>query len=86
MELSFVLEDALASELEHAAKNCQLSPKAFAAECVESVLASRRLPAVPAGRNGARVLQSAERVQEPLEMPLHCKLIAEDMTYADNLI
>jgi hypothetical protein len=79
MELSFVLEDALASELEHAAKNCQLSPKAFASECVESVLASRRLPAVPAGRNGARVLQNARRVDEPEGMPVHVPLPLETL-------
>ena len=57
MELNFslILPDALFKELEDAARECRCSPKIFAAQSVESVLASRRLPRVTPGEHGARI-------------------------------
>lgn len=45
----------LHGELIKAAKDAGCHPELFAAECVESILSSRRLPGVKAGRYGARV-------------------------------
>ena len=45
MELTFSLKlpDALYRQLITACEECRCSPKQFAAECLESVLASRRM-------------------------------------------
>lgn len=60
MELTFTLSQALFSELEEACKESRCSPRQFAGECVEAILASRRLPKVPpaayGGRHGPRIV------------------------------
>jgi predicted RNA-binding protein associated with RNAse of E/G family len=55
MELTLV--DAMMRELMEAARDCQLTPRQFAIESLESVLASRRLPKVyvPALTQGPRM-------------------------------
>jgi hypothetical protein len=45
----------LHAELIAAARDARIHPELFAAECVESILASRKLPSVKAGRCGPRV-------------------------------
>lgn len=56
MQLSFslTLPDALYRELMESCRTCSCSPKEFAAQSLEAVLASRRLPKIRAGRCGAR--------------------------------
>lgn len=75
MELSFslTLPDALYQELIDGCQECRCSPKEFAAQSVESVLASRRLPRVEAGRCGPRfgVTVGVERDTEPESYPVH---------------
>lgn len=58
MEMIFRVDipEALARELQQAASETQLTPESFAAQAVETVLASRRLPHVAVGRCGPRVL------------------------------
>jgi len=55
LDLSLDLPDPLYQELLEAAFECRVSPKIFAAECVESVIATRRLPAVKESPHGARI-------------------------------
>ena len=57
MELELTLADEMLAELHDAARECQCSPRQFAIDCVESVLASRRLPKVyvPELTQGARM-------------------------------
>ena len=57
MELELTLADEMLAELHDAARECQCSPRQFAIDCVESVLASRRLPHVyvPKLSQGARM-------------------------------
>jgi hypothetical protein len=55
LNLSLNLPDVMFQELVEAARECQCSPKIFAAQSVESVLASRRLPRVTPGSIGPRV-------------------------------
>ncbi|MGD0214195.1 MAG: hypothetical protein ABSB87_13265 [Terriglobales bacterium] len=46
LNLTLALPDALHNELEEAARDCQLTAKDFVAECVQAILAERRLPHV----------------------------------------
>lgn len=57
MELNFslTLPEEMYRELIEGCRECRCSPKQFAAESLESVLASRRLPSVTVGRHGARI-------------------------------
>ncbi len=66
MELTFSLNlpDALAQELEDAARQSHCTPKIFAAESLESVLASRRLPRVPPAALGPRIGAAVEEHAE----------------------
>ena len=56
--LDIELPDALGVELESAAKRCGIAPPMWAAQTIESELASQRLPHVGAGRCGPRVYES----------------------------
>jgi hypothetical protein len=53
VELTFTLSQTLFSELVDACKESQCSPRQFAGECVEAILAERRLPRVEIGSHGA---------------------------------
>jgi hypothetical protein len=53
--LNLDLPAALHGELLEAAKEARCNPEVFAGECLESVLASRRLPGVRPGAHGARI-------------------------------
>jgi hypothetical protein len=53
--LDLDLPAPLHGELLAAAKEAQVNPELFAAECVEATLASRRLPLVQSGVLGARI-------------------------------
>ena len=52
---SMTIPDTLYQELIEAARESRCSPKIFAAQSVESVLASRRLPRVAQGSHGPRI-------------------------------
>jgi metal-responsive CopG/Arc/MetJ family transcriptional regulator len=60
MQIGISLNDELASELTEAAKTVGVSPRQFAVEAVESVLASRRLERLPAAPLGARMTVAEE--------------------------
>lgn len=53
--LNLDLPAALHGELLEAAKEAKCNPEVFAGECVESVLATRRLPHVRTGAHGPRI-------------------------------
>ena len=55
MELTFTLKlsDAMKQELIDACQDCNCSPKQFAAESLEAVLAERRIDKVIPGKLGA---------------------------------
>lgn len=57
MRITFDLDlpAPLHAELIEAARDARIHPELFAAECVESILASRKLPGVKAGRCGPRI-------------------------------
>lgn len=66
------LDDVLYAELEAAARAIQskgFGPAQFAEECVESVLASRRLPRFT--RLESRPRMTDEDVRDPLEYRVH---------------
>ena len=67
MELT--LADEMLAELNDAARECQCSPRQFAIDCVESVLASRRLPKVyvPELTQGARMRGTSKARHEEVE-------------------
>jgi hypothetical protein len=53
LDFSLTLPEALYAQLIEDCQSCEVSPKQYAAEALETVLASRRLPKVELGRNGA---------------------------------
>jgi hypothetical protein len=55
LNLTLTLPDALYNELLDGCREASCHPKIFAAEALQSVLASRRLPKVEMGRYGARM-------------------------------
>lgn len=55
LDFTLVLNEQLYAELLQGCRECKCSPKQFAAEALESVLASRRLPGVAIGKHGARI-------------------------------
>ena len=57
---------SLHGELLEAAKEARCNPEVFAGECLESVLATRRLPRVALGAHGARI--AAARETEPVRL------------------
>jgi hypothetical protein len=60
MRISVSLNHELAGELTEAARVAGCRPEQFAAEAVESVLASRRLDRLPAAPLGARMTEFVE--------------------------
>jgi hypothetical protein len=72
LNFSLVLADELYGELKEACQESQCSPKQFAAQLVESALASRRLPNVAQGSYGARIaLPGADEEAEAELTPCH---------------
>lgn len=74
MELivSVTLPDPLFDELMEAAKGCRCTPSQFAAEAIESVIASRRLPHVRRAPHGARIgVTEIDEEAEPEGYPVH---------------
>ena len=55
LDFTLVLNEQLYAELLQCCQECKCSPTQFAAEALESVLASRRLPNVAIGKHGARI-------------------------------
>jgi hypothetical protein len=53
--LDLNLPGPLHAELQEAAKEAQCNPEVFAGECVQSILASRRLPRLRPAPHGARI-------------------------------
>jgi hypothetical protein len=53
LDFSLTLSEALYAQLIEDCQSCEVSPKQYAAEALESVIASRRLPKAKMGRNGA---------------------------------
>jgi hypothetical protein len=53
--LDLDLPTSLHGELLAAAKEARCNPEVFAGECLESVLATRRLPRVALGAHGPRI-------------------------------
>jgi hypothetical protein len=64
--VELMLADEMLNELEKAARACQCTPRQFALDCVESVLASRRLPHVfvPTLTQGAQIGRGAGHEDE----------------------
>jgi hypothetical protein len=58
--LDLELPEALQDELQTAAKECGISGAAWAAQAIESELASRRLPRVTVGPYGARMYEERQ--------------------------
>ena len=71
LTLDLDIPDALSAELQTAAQMSRLTAAVWAAQVIEAECAARRLPSVPAARNGARVL-ALEIEEEPETYPLHC--------------
>jgi hypothetical protein len=72
LNFSLVLADELYGELKEACQESQCSPKQFAAQLVESALASRRLPNVAQGAYGARIgVPEVDAEVEPDGYPVH---------------
>jgi hypothetical protein len=65
LNFSLSLPDSLYEELIAGCQECSCSPKQFAAESLESVLASRRLPRVTPGSHGPHVRAGKTEEVEP---------------------
>ena len=75
LNFSLTLPDELYRELIDSCRERSCSPKQFAAESLESVLASRRLPRVAAAPHGARIgVRKIEDV-EPVGYPVHLEQV-----------
>jgi hypothetical protein len=63
MQLTFSLSlpAALYAELIESCETCSCTPKEFAAQSLEAILASRRLPKIRAGRCGPRFTAGVSR-------------------------
>lgn len=70
MDFTLVLNEQLYAELIDGCRECNCSPKQFAAESLESVLASRRLPRVALGAQGARIGKPDVEDAEPEGYPV----------------
>jgi hypothetical protein len=71
LTFSLMLPDELYRELIDSCRERSCSPKQFAAESVESVLASRRLPRVTPAAQGARIGTPEIEDLEPVGYPVH---------------
>jgi hypothetical protein len=71
--ISLTLPDELYNELIDGCRERRCSPKQFAAESLESVLASRRLPRVKPGGHGARIGTAEIEDREPEGYPVRCE-------------
>ena len=90
LNFSLNLPEVLRAELVEACAACNCQPTEFAAQALESVLAARRLPKVPAAiigpRIGAREKRTPEDVREtravlaPVEVPT-----TEDLSFLEDL-
>jgi len=60
VQIKINLDPEMIRELETASRENQLTPQGFAAECIESVLASRRLPTVRPSTSATRMSRTAE--------------------------
>jgi hypothetical protein len=70
--ITIALNDGLFDELQRAADRLNepnFSAADFATEAIESVLASRRLPRVAPGRNGARITTEPATVTHRVLLP-----------------
>jgi hypothetical protein len=71
LNFSLTLPDELYRELIDGCRERSCSPKQFAAESLESVLASRRLPTVKPASLGARIGTPEIEDVEPEGYPVH---------------
>jgi hypothetical protein len=71
LNFSLTLPDELYRELINGCRERSCSPKQFAAESLESVLASRRLPHVRQAPHGARIGTPEIEDVEPEGYPVH---------------
>lgn len=87
LEIRLELNEEMSIELVEAARDCQsLSPRQFALDCVESILASRRLPHVfvptlTQGPQHARGTRQARREDGP-----ELRLVEHDFRFPDREI
>jgi hypothetical protein len=72
LNFSLTLPDELYRELIDSCRERSCSPKQFAAESLEIVLASSRLPRVAAAPHGARIGTREIEEVEPVGYPVHC--------------
>ncbi len=69
LDFSVILPEALYAQLIEDCQRCEVSPKQYAAEALESVIASRRLPKVGAGTHGP-LMRGTRAVAEEKELRL----------------
>jgi hypothetical protein len=72
LNFSLTLPDSLYAEL---IEGCSCSPKQFAAESLESELASRRLPGVTPGSHGPHIRAGKTEEVEPEGYPVYCDVL-----------
>jgi hypothetical protein len=71
LDFSLTLTDDLFGELKEACRGCGCSPAQFAVETLEAALATRGLPGVALGRDGARIELPEEPKPEFTPYPVH---------------
>lgn len=84
LNFSLNLPEVLREELISACAACRCHPTQFAAEALESVLAGRRLPRVPAAASGPRI-GSRERREEPEPVEARSALAPGEIATTEEL-
>jgi hypothetical protein len=69
LDFSLTLPDELYAQLIDDCRVCEILPKQYAAEALESAIASRRLPKIDAGRYGRR--EAAEATETEMTLTAH---------------
>ena len=85
MRIEINLDPTLFRELKAVSSEHKLTPQGYAAECVESILATRRLPRVAPAAHGARTVETTMRSRAEAECRDAGPMAAGEIPTTDEL-